>query len=141
MPDTFQYARMWPREVFDVLIPVEGRQKQLLARAPELKFLANPGVYILYRDEVPYYVGQAKKLRGRLWQHANVPGARYYNFWNFFSAFVVADPKERDRLEGILIASMPTANGVKPRLPKEKLPAVVRDLMRELRQRKVKLSA
>ena len=44
------YARMWPREVFGKA----GLKKEIL------DFLENPGVYILYRDDKPYYIGQAK---------------------------------------------------------------------------------
>ena len=75
-----------------------------------IELLKKPGCHILYRDGVPYYIGQAKKLRGRLWQHACVPDSRYYNFWNHFSAFVVEDPDHRNEIEAILVAAMPTAN-------------------------------
>jgi len=95
-----QHARMWPREVFYRIIPKEKhrqpktgkRQQRLMFRTIEL--LKEPGVYVLYQDGVPYYIGQAKRLRGRLWRHACVPDSRYYNFWNHFSAFVVEDPIE-----------------------------------------------
>jgi hypothetical protein len=44
--------------------------------------------------------------------------------WNFFSAFAVDDSKQRDELEGVLIAALPTANnGAKPRLKKARLPS------------------
>jgi hypothetical protein len=89
------YARMWPREVF-------GRGT---LEKEELKFLDGAGVYILYRDDRPHYIGQAKRLHGRLWSHAIQAESRYYHFWNFFSAFAVADQKRRDELEGILIAA------------------------------------
>jgi GIY-YIG catalytic domain-containing protein len=134
-----QYARMWPREVFYRRIPKDkqrgaekknGRQPRLLFRTIDL--LTKPGVYILYRDDVPYYVGQAKKLRGRLWKHACVPDSRYYNFWNFFSAFVVQDSRQRNEVERILIAAMPTANSAQPRIPRESLPAAVTKMIREI---------
>lgn len=114
-----QYARMWPREVFYRLAPRETTNKRKGAtkakkqkKTPRLLFrhielLAKPGVYVLYRDGVPYYVGQAKKLRSRLWQHACAPDTRYYNFWNFFSAFVVENEGDRNDIESILIAAMP----------------------------------
>src|SRR5882724_9847259 len=108
-----QYARMWPRDVSYRLADNEkkkGTQKKgkssakLLFRTIEL--LTKPGVYVLYRDGgVPYYIGQAQKLRSRLWYHACVPDGRYYNFWNHFSAFVVEDASNRDAVEGILIAA------------------------------------
>src|SRR5690348_2275021 len=97
------YARMWPREIFD-----RGR-----SFVHTLDILEKPGVYVLYRDDIPYYVGQATKLRTRLWAHANVPGARYHNFWNFFSVFVADDARRRNEIEAILIAAMPTANSAK----------------------------
>ena len=103
-----EYARMWPREVFDCLIPNENSgRKKILGKGLDL--VNEPGVYVLYRNDIPYYIGQATKLRHRLWLHAGSPGARYGNFWNYFSAFVIHDPKMRNEVEGILIAAMPTA--------------------------------
>jgi hypothetical protein len=122
-----QYARMWPREIFDC--------EREFAR--ELEVLDKSGVYVLYRDDIPYYIGQAAKLRRRLWQHANVAGSRYYNFWNFFSVFV---PKEENRigeLEAILIAAMPTANSSQPRLLKEKFPPKANALLRRIRRNRI----
>ena len=95
-----------------------------------LEFLNKPGVYVLYRDDEPYYIGQADKLRRRLWNHARRPESRYYHFWNFFSAFAVEDTAHRDELEGVLIASMPTANSAKPKLRRERMPKEVCDLLR-----------
>ncbi len=118
------YARLWPREVF-------GRGT---LERQELKFLDDAGVYILYRDDRPYYIGQAKKLHSRLWSHAIQADGRYYHFWNFFSAFAVADKGHRDELEGILIAAMPTANSAKPKLQREKMSRAVRDLLRRINQ-------
>ena len=120
------YARMWPREVFAMVSPKGG-----------LPFLDNPGVYILYRDSTPYYVGQAKILGSRLRNHAKEANGRYFHLWNFFSAFAVDNPKRRDELEGILIAAMPTANSARPRLPKEKMPTEVGGLLREIYDRRV----
>ena len=134
-----QYARMWPRDVFYRLVDNEKKRDtqkkakssaKLLFRTIEL--LTKPGVYVLYRDGVPYYIGQAKKLRSRLWQHACAPDSRYYNFWNFFSAFVVEQPSDRNDIEAILVAAMPTANSAKPRIKKESLPAGVRKMVREI---------
>jgi len=61
------------------------------------------------------------------------PEARYINFWNFFSAFVVSDPDQRNEVEGILISAMPTANSAQPKLPKEKLPHEVIKMVRKIR--------
>jgi hypothetical protein len=118
------YARMWPRQVFGK----SGLKKE------ELEFLKHAGVYVLYRDDKPHYIGQAIKLHNRLWGHAVHAGGRYYHFWNFFSAFAVADPKHRNELEGILIAAMPTANSAKPRLKKERMPKGVRGLLAKINQ-------
>ena len=49
-----EYGRMWPREVFDIL-----ENKTLVIKA--LSALQQPGVYILYRDESPYYIGKTTK--------------------------------------------------------------------------------
>jgi hypothetical protein len=124
-------ARMWPREIFD---KKEAGGKKLLARG--IDFLQKPGVYILYRDEHPYYIGKADNLYRRLKSHAVRPQAKYYNFWNFFSAFAVSGGW-RDRLEGILIAAMPTVNSAEPRLTRETLPANVAKLIKEMRGAKV----
>jgi len=116
------YARMWPREVFDC-----KRGKRAVIR--ELEILSKAGVYVLYRDDVPYYVGKATMVRRRLWSHANRPGSKYYNHWNYFSVFAVENKLFRSQLEGVLIAAMPTANGAKPRIKKAQLPSDVRKLL------------
>src|ERR1700751_1568992 len=91
------YVRMWPRSVFERL---EGK-KAILAKS--LDFLHGPGVYVLYRDDTPHYIGQANRLRRRLYYHAREPEkSRYYHFWNFFSAFAVRNKVLRDELEAIL---------------------------------------
>jgi hypothetical protein len=124
-----EYAHMWPREVFDCLVPDENnKKKQNLVKGLEL--LDRKGVYVLYRDDVPYYVGQAIRLRGRMKAHASIPGSRYHNSWNFFSAFVIPDQGRRNEIEGILIAAMPTANSAKPRLKKAKFPPAVKKMAR-----------
>jgi hypothetical protein len=70
-----EYARMWPREVFDCLISNENdKRKRILGKGLDL--VNEPGVYVLYRDDIPYYIGQATKLRHRLWAHAGSPPAR-----------------------------------------------------------------
>jgi hypothetical protein len=126
------YARMWPREVFD---HYPTGSKTVMAKG--LNILNQPGVYVLYRDDRPYYVGQANKLRHRLWQHACKPGTRYYNFWNFFAAFVVPSKASRNEIEGILIAAMPTANSAKPKMKREALPKEVVKMMRLTRRSRV----
>jgi len=117
---------MWPRALFERL---EGERAM---RASSLDFLRGPGVYVLYRDDKPYYIGQAQRLRNRLYGHARRPDGRYYHFWNFFSAFAVKSKRLRDELEAVLIAAMPTANSAKPKLLKEKMPAQVIKLLHEI---------
>ncbi len=109
-----QYARMWPRTVLE-----QGRE---FLRDPQLAILRHPGVYVLYRDDVPYYVGQAARLRSRLWEHANNPDTSYYNFWNYFSVFVPPDQDSRSQIEALLIAAMPTENRARPKLHIHKIP-------------------
>jgi hypothetical protein len=99
-----------------------------------LELLGKSGVYVLYRDDTPYYVGQATVLWKRLWRHAGYPDARYGNFWNYFSAFVIRDRKMRDEIEGILIAAMPTANSAKPKLERAKYPLTVSQMLRRIRK-------
>lgn len=128
-----EYARMWPREVFDCLIKNQNGGKPVIL-GKRLPLLDRPGVYVLYHNDVPYYIGQALKLRHRLWSHAGSPGARYTNFWNYFSAFVIRDQKMRDEVEGILIAAMPTANSAKPKLTRAKYAREVSRMVRRMRQ-------
>jgi GIY-YIG catalytic domain len=132
-----KHLRMWPREIFDRIDLIgKGRGKQPLTE--ELK---QPGVYILYRDDAPYYVGKAKNMRVRLRTHATDPASHLYHFWNFFSAFVIKNERLMSQLEGVLIAAMPTANGASPRLPKQAMPKTVRNLLRDIRRAKALVSS
>jgi hypothetical protein len=99
--------------------------------------LREPGVYVLFREDEPYYVGKTTKasLFKRIKTHATKTKGRYYHFWNYFSAFVVPDAKHRDEIEGILIASMPTANGASPKIKRISLPPEVTKRMRQIRLR------
>ncbi|MGC2477642.1 MAG: GIY-YIG nuclease family protein [Candidatus Sulfotelmatobacter sp.] len=133
------YARMWPREVFEKVAPIVGSRKAIMAKSSE--FLSGPGVYVLYRDDEPYYVGHADRLRFRLWCHAVKPNDQYYHFWNFFSAFAVEEKEYRNEIEGVLIAAMPAvANSAKPKLPKERVPKDVGNLLRKIYGGRVSLS-
>lgn len=117
---------MWPREIFDI-----KSGNKLLKELPDL--LASSGVYVLYRDEHPYYVGKTiGTLFNRIWQHANRPKDKYYNFWNFFSAFAVRR-RLIDEVEGILIAAMPTDNSAIRRIKKIYLPIKIARLIRNQR--------
>jgi hypothetical protein len=122
-------AQMWPRWVFDF----DGW--------PLVKErLRHPGVYVLFRDDQPYYVGRTeKKLFRRVQAHATNPRGRYFHFWNYFSAFVVPNAKHRDEVEGVLIAAMPTANSATPKIQRIRLPKNVTALMKKLRQKELKL--
>jgi hypothetical protein len=102
-----------------------GQRTKWLYKTIDL--LARSGVYVLYRDDVPYYVGQAGMLRSRLAAHARVPGSRYFNHWTHFSAFDV-DKRDLNRIEAILIAAMPTANGLKP-LKREPFPPELTEMV------------
>jgi hypothetical protein len=129
------YASLWPREVFDA--KSKSGAGVLAAHIPFLT--EQKGVYVLYQDGKPYYIGKTgNSLFKRLKDHAMNPKKRYYNFWDKFSAFAVPDEKGRNELEGILIAAMPTANSSKPKLTKERMPKEVSDLLKKLRMSKVK---
>lgn len=116
-----KYAQMWPREVFDIR---KGKSKLL----PEIKdLLSESGVYILYRDDRAYYIGQTSgKLIDRIYAHANKPKDRCYNFWNFFSAFVIPDKEHLGEIEGALIAAtMTPGNRAVPAIKRIDLPTKV----------------
>jgi hypothetical protein len=107
-----QFLRMWPRALFHMK---DG--KVILERN-----LDEPGVYVLYRDDVPYYIGKTSTtLLKRLRNHALKPNARRYNFWNYFSAFHIRDSSHRDEVEAILISAMPTANSSQPKFVRARL--------------------
>jgi hypothetical protein len=125
-----QYARMWPREVWDIL----ENNALIVRKLPELQ---QPGVYILYRDDVPYYVGKTRHaLAKRLHDHSNKTSDRYFNYWNYFSFFVVPDSDHVDEVEGIL-ASMPTANSASPKIKQVQLPKPISTILRNARRRAV----
>jgi len=84
--------------------------------------LDKPGVYILYREDQPYYIGKTgNPLIERLSNHALKPNARRYNFWNYFSAFEIHEASHRDEVEAILISAMPTANSSRPKFLRKTL--------------------
>ena len=123
-----KFARMWPREFF------QGKKRPDWA-AGVWKELDYPGVYVLYRDEHPYYVGQTKgRLYARIWVHANRPQARYFNFWNFVSAFVVPEKGHVDEVEALLITTMTTANRAIPKIKRITFPGKAWKEIRKLHQ-------
>jgi hypothetical protein len=119
-------AQMWPRSVFDF----EGRETVK-------ECLQKPGVYVLFRDDQPYYVGKTTKasLFKRINNHATITKGRYHHFWNYFSAFVIPNPQHRDEIEGVLIASMPIANGATPKIKRIPLPPDVTRMMKKIRMK------
>jgi hypothetical protein len=122
-----RFARMWPRDVFYI-----RKDKRLLQSAKER--LQEPGVHILYRDDHPYYIGKTEgPLFDRIYNHASESGDRYYEFWNYFSVFVVPNKKHLGEVEGILIASMITANSATPKIEIIHLPEEVARILRNKR--------
>jgi hypothetical protein len=132
----FKYARMWPREVFYRRLPkpkpIAGSRKNVTTQwlYKTMGLLTQPGVYVLYMDGVPYYVGQTQDLRSSLAAHARVPQSHYFRHWNYFSAFA-ADKKDLDNIEALLIAALPTASGRKL-LKKEPYPAELTEMLNDI---------
>jgi hypothetical protein len=124
------FIRMWPRAIFDS--PAFDGSKDSIAKS--ITELDHSGVYILYRDDVPFYVGKAKKLRSRLWQHANGVVSLKSYFWNYFSAFLVEE-SHMGEVEAILISAMPSviSNSSTPTLRRVPTGKPIRQLMRKLR--------
>jgi hypothetical protein len=89
------YIKMWPQAVFDIF---DEDEKLLAKRFP---ILQKQGVYVLFRDDVPYYVGQARtrNLFDRLHDYANKSTDKYYSFWNFFSALFAQTKDKSTRLK------------------------------------------
>ena len=103
--------------------------------ADDLPILRKGGVYILYREDSPYYIGQATKFITRLRTHST-PGGRYDLFWDYFSLFVIEDKDERNKIEAILITAFPTANGATPRIKRDPYDKDVKRLVRMMRSSK-----
>jgi hypothetical protein len=121
-----QFFRMWPRALFHDPTGQEYLEKHL----------DKPGVYVLYRNDVPYYIGKTgRPLVVRLWSHALRPNKTYYNFWNYFSAFQIADRQHRDEIEAILISAMPTANSAHPKFERKRLDAKISKLLNTMQAR------
>jgi hypothetical protein len=131
------FIRMWPRAIFSTPGLTAGRRGKAPAIARTINVLKKPGVYVLYRDDQPFYVGQAKNgLLHRIWAHANGVGSLRTYFWNYFSAFIVEDRKLIDEVEAIVISAMPAllSNASNPRLPRVRMEKPVRDLIRDSRK-------
>jgi len=124
-----EFIRMWPREIFHTKL--EGQKGPIVNSIPELR---KPGVYVLYRDDVPFYVGKTQnKLRSRLKTHANSLTSSKSYFWNYFSAYIVENPSHIDEVEAILISAMPSVitNSSKPKLPRVPMTEPIKKLMKK----------
>jgi hypothetical protein len=128
-----EYGRLWPRAVFDCVTSEGGRRKTYLAK--ELEILHQPGVYILYRDDLPFYIGKSDDwIWHRLHVHARRFGGPYTYFWNYFSFFAIPEKSVRTLVESILIAAIPTAaNSSNPKLNRKRVPPAVGKMMKQLR--------
>jgi hypothetical protein len=127
-----KFIRMLPRAIF-----YEPEISQKGTIASNISELGKSGVYILYRDDVPFYVGKTEgTLFERLWVHANgVSSTRSY-FWNYFSAFIVKNPRNIAEVEAILISAMPSVitNAARPKLQKVRKGISTIKLMRKMRK-------
>jgi hypothetical protein len=79
------------------------------------------------------FPGGSQRTFLRIWSHANRPKDRYYNFWNYFSAFEVPNTKHLDEIEGVLIASMPTENAAVRRIRRIHIPTTIAKKIHSLR--------
>jgi hypothetical protein len=124
------FTGLWPRRIYDIRDP----RGLLIKRHPEMGRLHEPGVYVLYRGDRPYYIGKTERsLFERIHDHANKTTDKYYHLWDFFSAFCV--PREHlDEVEAILIAAIPTANSANPKITPIALPEDVRRILSERRK-------
>jgi len=129
-----KFIRMLPRAIFHTP-EIQGQKGSIASKIEELK---GPGVYIPYRDDVPFYVGKTEgKLFNRLWQHANGVSTTRSYFWNYFSAFIVKNPRSIAEVEAILISAMPSVitNAARPRLEKMRKGKSIIELLRALRKK------
>ena len=121
------YAEMWPRNIFKL----KSGNKSLWHELD--KQLGNPGVYVPYRDDQPYYIGKTiQPVIVRIADHANHSSDRYFRFWNYFSAFLIHKKNKRllKYIEGILIAAMPlAANSSNPKFKNIPIPYIFRNAL------------
>jgi hypothetical protein len=123
-----QFFRMWPRALFHM---PDGRKFLRTS-------LHGAGVYVLYRDDLPYYIGKTSKpLYKRMKSHALKPNWPRYNFWNHFSAFEISNSTHRDEVEAILISAMPTANSAKPKFERKRLDRAATKLLNQIQAKRL----
>jgi hypothetical protein len=129
------YVRLWPRDVLDVRLEGERKGKP----SSKLAELQTPGLYVLYREDTPYYVGKTDRILDRLWFHADHPGDPRHAFWTHFSAFLVPR-RYLDDVEGLLISALPTAaNSATRRFPRIRLPEPLSVRLRDARRARANL--
>jgi len=123
------FIRLWPREVYDM----KSNGKNIESVKNEL--FGKPGIYVLYRDEKPYYVGQAVNLWKRIKRHAVNQNSKQFHGWTKFSAFILEDKKYMNELEGLILSVLEneTANGAKQKITKIPLPADARKALAKLK--------
>src|SRR5688500_15369894 len=119
------YIRMWPRRVYN--IKTGNKHFESVRQVLRQK----PGIYILYRDGMPYYIGQAINLWRRIRNHAINQNSKHFHLWTHFSAFILSDTDHIDELEGLIIAAfgMGISNSSRRRMKRILLP---KDVAREL---------
>ena len=83
------YAEKLPGSVFDVF----WKGFKGLVRGQS-------GIYVLYKDDVPYYVGQASNLPWRIKNHID---DRHHGKWDKFSFYVVRRTGFLKHLESLLL--------------------------------------
>jgi hypothetical protein len=112
------YIRMWPRQVYNLKIG----NKHLESIRQELH--QKSGIYILYRNGTPHYVGQARNLWRRIRNHTINQNAKHYHHWTHFSAFILSDIEHMNELEGLIIAAsgLGIANSARHRMKMILLP-------------------
>ena len=64
-----EIAQLWPRRIFDL----RDRNKNKYLEDVTGLLRNKAGVYVLYRDDVPYYIGKSKNLYKRLAGYARNP--------------------------------------------------------------------
>jgi hypothetical protein len=112
------YIRMWPREIYNI------RDGNHHLESVRQELWQKSGIYILYQNGQPYYVGQAKNLWYRIRNHATNQNTKHYHLWTHFSAFILSNTDHISELEGLVIAAFgtATANSAKMRMKRILLP-------------------
>lgn len=112
-------------QLFRVSIELFKKYKKIL-----LKKINNKcGIYVLHDGEDIYYVGKDKSLGKRLEQHLT---DRHKGKWDYFSFYVVKNPKNLDALEKMLISLLkPSGNNL---LYERELKKAIKELDQEVRE-------